>query len=198
MDSDSRFLGQNGEGARDHVLVEPTLLKTPGRLSFLDVPYRLKSRVIDITPDATIQAALTIEAGVTLEIGGKVGVSIENGGSLTAQGTAEQPINIKDDGMSGPWAGLWFLTMSESNLLEHVHITNGGMSSPAPGWGESVDDRATVSVGYESLSPGALTMRNSTVTNSRGWGVYVYSTNSEFEQSGNTFENNLLGDVRVP
>lgn len=195
LDSESRFLGENGEGTKDHVLVEPTTLKTSGSLSLLDVPYRLKNRVHDVASDATVQAALTIEPGVTLEIGGKIGISIENGGSLSAQGTAELPITIKDDGTSGPWAGLWFLTMSENNLLDHVHITNGGMSTPSAAWGEIEDERAAVSVGYDT--PGALTMRNSSVTNSRGWGVYVES-DSELEHSGNTFENNELGDLRVP
>jgi hypothetical protein len=69
------------------------------------------------------------------------------------------------------------------------------LSSPSPAWGEVEDERAAVLVGYDT--PGALTMRNSSVTNSRGWGVYVES-DSELEHSGNTFENNELGDLRVP
>ena len=113
-------------GARANTLAAKIM--QPATLKKSCSPYALDQSV-------TVTAALTIEAGVVVEAcqgGCKSRITIAGGGSIDAQGTAEEPILFTSrwrNDMQGPargqWTGMLFLEVTGS-VLRHVTFQYGG------------------------------------------------------------------------
>lgn len=143
------------------------------------------SQPIDVT------ARVTIEEGVRIETRGGIWITIAEGGSLQATGTADEPVVI--EGMKerqGYWRGIEILPGSGENFLTHVELSNGG--GPVPNENnpdvESYDGMLVVRDG------GAISVTNSLFRDSYTWGVFVEPA-GDFEESGNTYQNNRQGNV---
>jgi hypothetical protein len=109
---------------------------------------------------------LTIEAGATLYFHDSAELIVR--GSLVAEGTAEQPVELIGDRlgnvaasipfelMSGQWGGVYFAPTSHDNELRHASIRNTS-------WGVAVDSVAG------SVDRPSLTLVNCQLHNSAGY-----------------------------
>jgi hypothetical protein len=146
----------------------------------MDVPYQFRTSV-------SIQSAVDIESGATLEFrqGGPIRLYVGGDGRLVADASGGDPITFRGvQGTPGSWGGLFIRTTGD-NLLHNVVVTDGG-----GGYRE-----ANIGIGIDGA--GALTLRNSEVTDSAAWGVIVTSDGT-LTAENNTFENNASGNVRRP
>src|SRR5699024_5306973 len=78
--------------------------------------------------DVMVSGDLVIEPGATLYFGPGYGMSIEEGGSLVAEGTADAPILLTGlEQRPGFWKGLQFNgSYSSANHVDHVIVEYGG------------------------------------------------------------------------
>lgn len=136
-----------------------------GTLQNLGFPYLADHLIVYEDGD------LTIEAGTKITF--SWGLTVESGGVLTAEGTADAPIELLGTNWQGVVAGL-----GSSVTLDHVVIDDGGASNGA---------------NLEALAPVAL--KSSTIRNSNGWGVLHHSDDTTDYATSNTYTNNALGDI---
>jgi len=166
---------------QDHVLIGVNLgprIEQPGTWRALDVPYRIAYRF-------DVESAWTIDPGATIEFMQDIYVTIEDGGSINAIGTAEQPIVFRGvEALPGFWRGLEILTLSANNVLEHVQLMHGGSDGHS---GSSDSD------GILYLEQATLTLRNSTISDSGGWGIAVFNDGQLLDCSNVTFSSNTKG-----
>ncbi len=159
------------------------LTSTDATFPATNVPYRFVDRL-----EVQSTHVVTIEPGAVLEFAGSSAyIDVQDGSQLVAQGTAAAPIAFR--GVSagqGTWGGLRFLNAGASTL-DHASVSGGGS-----------DGRGNIVLQGTS---GTLTLTNSTVADSGGFGVYVYAGNATDPAdptsvaANNTFDNNLSGDV---
>lgn len=111
----------------------------------LDVPYYLKE---EIGLETIVSAALTIEPGVIMEMAPGVGISMRNGGSMTAEGTEMNRIVMRSSG-AGAWKGLDF--SSTTGSLDYIDILDAGSNS----WG-GVAEAGAVTIRATSDHPATV------------------------------------------
>ena len=142
-----------------------------------------------------VTSTLTIAAGATLTIAPQVEVKVNQSeriviyGTLTAVGTASQPITFTAN-QATPTAGYWKALVfvgagMSSSRLEYVTVSYGGQNNPESGWssvyvdgGSPSFDHLTVlysaTAGVRVLNPGAApTLTNSRIQGSAWSGVQV-------------------------
>ncbi len=159
----------------------------------LEVPYRIETE--ESGRETYVETAITVEAGTILEfetgaglVLGSPGVDcIPTTGSLNAQGTSEEPIVFRgaSEGQ-GTWLGIGINSSTSANLLTYCEISGGGAEQMYNAGG-----RGNVVVHCS----GNVTIENSTITDSDGWGVDFVQGGNSLSQTGNTFSNNALGNI---
>jgi hypothetical protein len=100
---------------RDEIKVWQTAITTPSSWKNHGIPYHV---IVGETNTPAIQAELTIEAGVTILMDVSQGWTVNNGGSLKATGTMEDPIVIKSSSPSpgmGAWGRIAFLQSASTD-----------------------------------------------------------------------------------
>ncbi|WP_425235414.1 IPT/TIG domain-containing protein [Ulvibacterium sp.] len=159
----------------------------------LEVPYRIETE--ESGRETYVETAITIEAGTILEfetgaglVLGSPGVDcIPTTGSLNAQGTSEEPIIFRgaSEGQ-GTWLGIGINSSTSTNLFNYCEISGGGAEQMynAGGQGNIVIHCS-----------GNLTLENSAINDSGGWGVDFVQGGNSLSQTGNTFANNVSGNV---
>ncbi len=159
----------------------------------LEVPYRIETE--ESGRETYVEKAITIEAGAILEfetgaglVLGSPGVDcIPTTGSLNAQGTTEEPIVFRGavEGQ-GTWLGIGINSSTSTNLFTHCEISGGGSKQMynAGGQGNLVIHCS-----------GNLTIENSTIKDSGGWGIDFVQGGNSLSESGNTFSNNASGNI---
>lgn len=159
----------------------------------LDVPYRIETERSG--RETYVETAITVEPGTILEfetgaglVLGSPGVDcIPTTGSLNAEGTASEPIIFRgaSEGQ-GTWLGIGINSSTSANLFTYCEISGGGAEQMynAGGQGNIVIHCS-----------GSLTLENSTIGDSGGWGVDFVQGGNSLSQSSNTFSNNALGNV---
>jgi parallel beta-helix repeat protein len=141
-----------------------------------DSPY-IVNQSISIRPGVT----LTIEPNVTVMFDDGVGLTI--GGTLDAQGTADEEVFLTSNGSTswGAWSGLLFNETSTGSVLDHVYIqyayspvyitessvilsnlrisdyNGGGAFSPSGIYWESATDSITASISNVQIWNGSYT-----------------------------------------
>lgn len=166
----------------------------------VNTPINLKKLSQSFLISGTIIARnnFNIAAGsrVYMDNNAKVIVDGENGrGSFSAVGTAANPINIAAiyNG-NGIWNNIEFVSSnSNDNKIEYCTISGGG----APD-GSHADGMITVTNGVDGSTN--IVIRNSTIINSAAIGIYIQNHGSEYNSdiiSGNTFSNNVKGNVHI-
>ncbi len=159
----------------------------------LDVPYRIETE--QSGRETYVERAITIEPGTILEfetgaglVLGSPGVDcIPTTGSLNAQGTSGEPIVFRGttDGQ-GTWLGIGINSSTSENVFTYCEISGGGAEQMynAGGQGNIVIHCS-----------GSLTLENSTISDSGGWGVDFVQGGNSLSETGNTYANNASGDV---
>jgi hypothetical protein len=120
----------------------------------------------------TIESDLTLDAGVTISFGDFMGLSVFNGGTLIAKGSAAQPVILGPVDAS-EWIGVSMIGSSSSqNLLEYTQLT-----------GVSGDAALALSGGSR------LTVTNSTLADNSG-AAFLVADDSELELSTSIIKDN--------
>jgi Right handed beta helix region len=137
----------------------------------------------------TLTANITVPAGVTLTIGPGVQVladpasGLDIDGALVAQGTLAAPITFTRSGASGKWQGLSVTGTAAapgSASLAYVNVSHGGS--------------CTYCADLYVENSTAVTVANSTFTDSATHGIYAYS--GSVNVSDSSFTNNVLNAIR--
>lgn len=150
------------------------------------------SYVYQVTRPLNVDAALTIEAGAILRFENNTGLNVRNNGSLAAIGTTSNPILFTgSERQEGWWDGVQVHTMSGSNRMEHVIIEYGGARAF-----ESTLDRANLVVGGR-VTDGRLTLQNSILRNSGGWGLKLRQNSTMPDTKFNVLTRNVRGPMKV-
>lgn len=159
----------------------------------LEVPYR-------ISPDGLgretfVGKVLTIEPGVVMEFETSAGIILGSPGTdcgvtsgvFNAVGTAEEPIILKGatEGQ-GAWVGIGINSSSSENKLIYCTLSGGGSKQlyNAGGQGNLVIH-----------CEGRAEVRNSTISESGGWGIDFVQGGNSLTESDNTFDNNAEGNI---
>jgi PKD repeat protein len=155
--------------------------------------YPLTSGAYKVSSDLTIASALEIEPGTAFKIAKDVMITIAEGARLTANGTAAERILFEGTSSisENAWRGIVVHSHLE-NSIDYADIRNAGHSDLP----RIVSGRASIGV-----SPGArLTITNSSVDKSGGWGITLESGSlyNENIHTSNTFIATALGSVRFP
>lgn len=127
---------------------------------------------------------LELAAGTDLRMAADVQILIFATGSISAVGTADQPITIEGlQAIPGYWNGIQYISStSDKNRFEHVTISHGG-GDPARAGNIIVDGLNT-----------RITMQHCAVTHSAGYGVVYDSRAFQVDLNDVTFDQNSLGD----
>ncbi|MFC5412789.1 PKD domain-containing protein [Larkinella bovis] len=181
LDNASVFTGENG---RNVVEIRGYYLRDGNDITwggFKDkTPYRLLG-------DFAVEVGLTLSPGVTIEAARDVVMMINSKGYLIAKGTATDKVTITGAERTGAyWKGLIFYSVNSRNLIENAEISNGGSITIVSG------KKANV-----ALYGGNLTLKNSTISKSGGYGVFVsYSSKLNTDAATvNTFTGNAQDGV---
>jgi len=159
----------------------------------LEVPYRIETEASG--RETYVERAITIEPGTTLEfetgagmVLGSPGVDcIPTTGSLNAQGTVQEPIVFRGTTQGqGTWLGIGINSGTSANLFTYCEISGGGAEQMYNSGGQG---------NIVIHCSGSLTIENSTIKDSAGWGIDFVQGGNSLSQAGNTFSNNELGDV---
>lgn len=135
--------------------------------------------IIDCAVD--VEVDLKIQPGVVIEFASNAGMDIKESGSLSAVGSANSPIIFKGKTASpGFWGVLHFDSNNPNNELNYVSIADGGGSNSFN----------NASIWVNDNNSGQLTFKNSTIKNSKGYGLVVEDNASIPDFSNNTFSNN--------
>ena len=131
---------------------------------------------------------LTIEPGVVVAFEEGRALVIRDSGKLVAAGTADKPIILTGTSASrGYWAGL-ALGGAATAALEHVTIEYGGSR-------DLTSSNYTAPANLAVEGDNTLTMRNSTLRESAGYGLFVHYNATLPDFSGNTLSANALAPV---
>ena len=166
----------------DFIVVRGETVSTAQTWPTLDVPYQIAS-------DMTFDADVALSAGAKLVFKPSVGLTISSTGSISAVGTAAAPIAFTCTQLAaGCWKGLYlYSSTSPLNVIDHATISYGGSSS----YYSSSYPAADI-----TLFGSKLTITNSTISYSSGYGIYWSTTGtSVVTQSGNTFTGNITADT---
>jgi len=174
--NDEQFIRVGRIGANNAVI------DTTATWQALGIPYRVIDRFF-------VESAWTVAAGATVEVVQDRKIVIEPGGSLQAVGTADAPIVFMGaEQLAGYWQGLEIGSVSASNELQFVELHHAG-SDPFNG--------NTDSDGAIYLPEGSLTISDSLISESGGYGIVVWN-DAQLLGCGNvTFTDNAKADTFV-
>lgn len=146
-----------------------------------------------ITGQLNIDGTLTIAPGAFFEIDEDVQIRVETGGALIADGTDVAGITFTSSNIGGGilWKGIYFLSSSNQNLIDHCEVAYGGNSEHNF---SGTDHKANIAVNNGAV----LTVTNSAVSNSGGSGIYSKGIMNDFGGVGanNTFTGNAAPNTQ--
>ncbi|MVM31139.1 right-handed parallel beta-helix repeat-containing protein [Spirosoma sp. HMF4905] len=136
-----------------------------------------------------VKAQLTLKPGVVIAFARDAQFNVTNdGGSLIAQGEAAKKIRlVGKEAVKGSWQGLWITSESSANVLENVEILHGG----------GRDVYMAVKAGLTLSGKAQLSLKNSLVSQSDGYGLHAGDGSTLREFVANTFSNNTESGAYV-
>lgn len=155
----------------------------------LDVPVSIPNLGVPIKWNGItiVRAALTIEPGVDILMINGASVIVD--GVLSAQGTADDPINITGTlNLPGSWNG-FNLSGRGQKTFDHVNISFAGDIGTGNG---------AVVVNCNPDAGATVAINNTDITDSASWGINLIGQGCQTEFGNNTFFNNALGNVNAP
>ncbi len=175
IDTDTDFGG-------NHVVVEGSILNETENVTW----PKLNNGAYLFNGTSSIYGTVTIEPGTLLEFDNDAKFRVRTNGVLIADGTSSEPIVFtRKSGSASHWGGLGIETNRIENSMQYVEISYAGNSNLFTGVGQT-----NLALGNNAR----LTLTNSTISNSLGYGIDVRA-NAELTESGNTFSNNANGDI---
>lgn len=153
----------------------------------IDVATVLPKGIYSVPQTIDVNAALTLTAGSVFIFEATHGLHVRSGGSVSAIGTAAEPIVFRGEAENshGYWAGINIASNNPNNYLEYVTIQDGGSYWAWEYAGLYVADGAR------------LTLKNSTVSRSKENGLFAEDNSTLSNFSNNSFSNNLRAGVSV-
>lgn len=143
----------------------------------------------EICGNINVSAELIIEPGVEIIMCSGTRVTIDQNGSLNAVGTDSLPIIFRGKtAAKGFWELFHFNSNNPNNELNHVIISDAGGSNSFENTSIWVNDN----------NSGQLTIKNTHITNSKGYGVLVENGASLPNFSKNAFSNNGDAPLKIP
>jgi hypothetical protein len=140
------------------------------------------------TNTTTIWGKVSIQPGSILEFDNDVLMRVRTNGIFVANGTAaDNIIFTRREGSSNNWRGITIETSSLENSMNYVQISYGGNANLVSGLGQA-------NLGLHNNS--RLSLTNSTISNSLGYGVYLRDS-AELTESDNVYTNNASGDSNI-
>ena len=138
--------------------------------------------------NTVIEADVNITEGVNIKMDYASSIQVKPNGSLNATGTASERISISSvDTIQGYWQCILIESRSNNNKLNYVDVLYGGGSPTNMG---------AIYIGASVSFPQAiLSMSNCSVSKSASWGVYVQPNAFLVNAGGNTFSNNIMGNL---
>ncbi len=132
----------------------------------------------------SIAGDFTLEPGVELRMGLGAFMLISGQGSVNAEGTEQLPITIRgEEAMPGFWDGIQFVSSPNlRNRFSYTTISHGG-GDPARAGNIVLDGAGSV-----------LSLSNSALTHSAGYGLVQSSMNNQVTLENTVFTDNLSGD----
>jgi hypothetical protein len=122
IDNDNNFTG-NTNDVVEIAYYGGSTVTTSTRIRALAVPYRFTSDDLQVTKGATI----TFEAGVRMEMFQNSLISAYNGGVISMEGTANQPITFNGiQKTRGFWRGIISYGAGSSVTMKYVQVNDGG------------------------------------------------------------------------
>jgi hypothetical protein len=151
----------------------------------------------NIVEQITVVAGLTINPGAEIDLDEDVDIDVRDSGFLVAEGTAEESILFTSSNEPGQiaWGGIKFYTADARNSLDFVTINLAG-GNVTTDLDDFVDEKTAVAGNNNAR----LSLTNSTISNSEGYGVYFQGNINDIESAAanNTFTNNPEGNVYTP
>jgi hypothetical protein len=142
-----------------------------------------------ITGNIRVYGKVTVEAGASFKMDEDVQILVD--GAFTAKGTSNNMITFTSSNIDGGlhWKGFYFSSTDASNEFDFCNIAYGGNS---PHDFNGADFPANIAVN----SDGKVTVTNSTISNSSGYGIYSKGVTNDFAGAGasNTFTGNTNGN----
>lgn len=143
-----------------------------------EIPYRLVDRL-------TVHGAWTIEPNVNFQSEQNIGIEVEEEGTITAEGTEQEPIVFEGtDSSKGFWKGIWVGTLSPDNKLDWVEIEGAGSSN----W--TGTDETQGALFLPKNTSGSLAITNTTLRNNANYGIQARQASSLEGFANNTFAEN--------
>ncbi len=150
-------------------------------------PIYLFENIMNINSD------VEIEHGVKILFKNEAGLKVNKKGRIYADGTSSNKIILSRYVPPAyslgalPWRGIYFSSDNKKeNYLNHTIISSGGSDH----WNK-VEETANIVLDNSSK----LTLTNSEIKNSSGWGIWINNTSAEFSEKNNTYSNNADGNV---
>lgn len=139
-----------------------------------------------IMGDVWVYDRLQINPGATLEFDSDVILRVRSEGVLVAQGNSTDRITFtRISGSASYWKGIYYESSNVESVLDYCELSYAGNSDMGSGIGQA-------NLGI--IGNARITVTNSTISNSLGYGISVRS-GAELTESGNTFTNNASGDI---
>ncbi len=136
-------------------------------------PYR-------VVGDVDFDSAVKISAGAILRFASEARLLV-SGGSIDATGTAGNTIIFQGDvEQAGYWSGIRIDSSDSTNVIDYAEVKHAGHSS---GLGSGSDP---TNILVEGFAAGYLTLKNSTISDGGGTGVYV-ENGATFIGSSNSY-----------
>jgi len=183
LDAASRYTGND----KDEITVPSESLSKNATWKSLGVPYHLIG-----TLGLSVETHWTLEAPNTVIMPAAVGISVSgDDAALTAVGTKDNPIVFTAESKTkGYWDVIVFdNSMNTNNKFDYVTVEYAGDTS-------SVADQAAVRASADEHGV-TLSITNSTLRESNGYGLYLAGTAVLPNFGNNTFTQNTLGPVNV-
>jgi len=138
-----------------------------------------------------IGGSLTIDPGVVIKAAPSTELIVGGIATLNLVGTADSPIILEADQLGqGGWSGI-VIQSDTLNTINHAVIQGAGGASPSFATGETGAIRVTCS----AASPASLSMANTRIEDSAGWGVLLEGAGCNLSiGSGMQYFRNILGD----
>jgi hypothetical protein len=185
LDAASTFTGNNG---RNVVEVVPSDIKGTKEVvwtGFADkTPYRING-------EFTINAGFKLNPGVTMEMNRDAVIRVNTSGYLSAVGTPTQSVIFTGaDRTAAYWRGIICYSQDAKNVLDNAEVSNAGSISIVSA------RKANIAI-YGTKA--AMTIKNTRVSGSGGYGVFVgygASANTDLT-TANTFDANAQSNVMI-
>ena len=175
-------IDQQSDFGNNYVVVDGGTLNTGVNHTWI----KLQNGKYLFTSTADIYDRITIQAGAVLEFTNDVLFRLRSGSVIVAEGTApDRIVFTRQTGTGAYWRGIYYQSTSVESIMNYVEVSYAGNSNAGTGLGQT-------NIGMDNSA--RLTLTNSTISNSLGWGIDVRAT-GDLTESNNTFLNNAIGDI---